>query len=110
MTRSRNDRVRHPGCFPRLHRRSLRHVGRESEAARYHADGLLVVEDGQIADFGAGLVVTTIGDRLILPGFIDGHVHFPQTRVLGAFGEHLAVAGEVGVSGGDQVQGPRLRT
>ena len=75
-----------------------RHVGRESEAARFHADGLLVVEDGRIADFGAhdevaarhaGLVVTTISDRLILPGFIDGHVHFPQTRVLGAFGEHL---------------------
>ena len=75
-----------------------RHVGRESEAARFHADGLLVVEDGRIADFGAhdevaarhaGLVVTTIRDRLILPGFIDGHVHFPQTRVIGAFGEHL---------------------
>jgi guanine deaminase len=29
-----------------------RHVGRESEAARFHADGLLVVEDGRIADFG----------------------------------------------------------
>jgi len=49
-----------------------RHVGCESEAARFHADGLLVVEDGRIADFGAhdevaarhaGLVVTTIGDR-----------------------------------------------
>jgi cytosine/adenosine deaminase-related metal-dependent hydrolase len=75
-----------------------RHVGRESEAARFYADGLLVVEDGRIADFGAhdevaarhaGLVVTTISDRLILPGFIDGHVHFPQTRVIGAFGEHL---------------------
>ena len=75
-----------------------RHVGRESEAARFHADGLLVVEDGRITDFGAhdevaarhaGLAVTTIRDRLILPGFIDGHVHFPQTRVLGAFGEHL---------------------
>jgi guanine deaminase len=51
----------------------LPHVGRESEAARYHADGLLVVEDGRIADFGAhdevaarhaGLLVTTISDRL----------------------------------------------
>ena len=75
-----------------------RYVGRESESARFHADGLLVVEDGRITDFGAhdevaarhpGLAVTTISDRLILPGFIDGHVHFPQTRVLGAFGEHL---------------------
>jgi guanine deaminase len=75
-----------------------RHVGRESESARFHADGLLVVEDGRITDFGAhdaiaarhaGLDVTTIADRLIVPGFIDGHIHFPQTRVPGAFGEHL---------------------
>src|SRR3984893_15852217 len=75
-----------------------RHVGRESEAARFHADGLLVVEDGRSTDFGAhdevaarhaGLAVTTIRDRLILPGFVDGPVHFPPTRVIGAFGEHL---------------------
>src|SRR6478752_10567667 len=75
-----------------------KHVGREKDAARFHADGLLVVEEGRITDFGAhdgvavrhaGLPVTTIRDRLILPGFIDGHIHFPQTRVIGAFGEHL---------------------
>jgi len=75
-----------------------KHVGQEEEAARFHADGLLVVEDGRIVDFGdhaavaprhAGLAVTAIRDRLILPGFIDGHIHFPQTRALGAFGEHL---------------------
>jgi len=75
-----------------------KHVGREKDAARFLVDGLLVVEDGRIADFGtydgvaarhAGLAVTTIRDRLILPGFIDGHIHFPQTRVIGAFGEHL---------------------
>ena len=56
-----------------------RHVGRETEAARFHADGLLVVEDGRITDFGAhdevatrhaGLAVTTIGNRLVIPGFI----------------------------------------
>ena len=29
-----------------------KHVGREEEAARFHADGLLVVEDGRIVDFG----------------------------------------------------------
>ena len=75
-----------------------KHVGREKDAARFHVDGLLVVEDGRITDFGAhegvagrhaGLPVTAIRDRLILPGFIDGHIHFPQTRVIGAFGEHL---------------------
>lgn len=75
-----------------------KHVGRESEAARFHADGLLVMEDGRIVDFGPfdtvaprhpGLEVTTLADRLILPGFIDGHIHFPQTRVLGSYGEQL---------------------
>jgi guanine deaminase len=57
-----------------------------------------VIEDGRITDFGArddvaprhrALEVTHFADRLILPGFIDGHIHFPQTRIVGAFGEHL---------------------
>ncbi len=26
---------------------------------------------------------------MILPGFVDGHVHVPQTRVIGSFGEQL---------------------
>ena len=75
-----------------------KHVGKEQESARFIKDGLLVLEDGIIQDFGdyaelsgkyAGIETTHIKDRLILPGFIDGHIHFPQTRVLGAFGEQL---------------------
>lgn len=75
-----------------------KHVGREQDSARFHADGLLVVEDGRITDFGAyadvfprhrGVTVTHIERRILLPGFIDGHIHFPQTRVLGAFGQQL---------------------
>jgi guanine deaminase len=73
-------------------------IGRERDAARFHADGLLVVEKGRIVDFGAwkstarrhrGLEVRHVEDRLLLPGFIDGHIHFPQTRILGSFGEQL---------------------
>ena len=37
----------------------------------------------------ADLPVTHLEDRLILPGFIDGHIHFPQVRVLGAYGNQL---------------------
>jgi guanine deaminase len=75
-----------------------KHVGREAEAARFVRDGLLVVKDGVIADFGSfadvarrhpGVPVTDLPDRLILPGFIDGHIHFPQVRVLGAYGNQL---------------------
>ncbi|WP_374849906.1 guanine deaminase [Herbiconiux liangxiaofengii] len=75
-----------------------RHVGDEAAATRFEADGLLVVDDGIIVDFGAydtvaprhpGVEITEIRDRIILPGFIDGHIHLPQTRVLGAYGEQL---------------------
>ncbi|OZA84809.1 MAG: guanine deaminase, partial [Azorhizobium sp. 39-67-5] len=75
-----------------------KHVGREWEAARFEPDGLLVIEDGIIKDRGPraaleprypGLEITHIKDRLIVPGFIDGHIHVPQTRVLGAYGEQL---------------------
>ncbi len=75
-----------------------KHVGKEEESARFHVDGLLVLENGIIKAFGAfadvspkylGLAITHIKDRIILPGFIDGHVHVPQTRVLGAYGEQL---------------------
>ncbi|MDB5309166.1 MAG: guanine deaminase [Gemmataceae bacterium] len=75
-----------------------KYPGREHEAARFVGDGLLVVADGVIKAFGPyaemaprfpTVPVTHIQNRLILPGFIDGHIHFPQTRVLGAFGNQL---------------------
>lgn len=86
------------GTFFDLINDPWKHIGKEQEAARFVRDGLLVVKDGIIADFGPfeevsprhqGLDVTHIPDRLILPGFIDGHVHFPQVRVLGAYGNQL---------------------
>jgi guanine deaminase len=75
-----------------------KHVGHEQDSARFLPDGLLVVRDGLIADFGPfadvsrrhpGVPITHLRDRLILPGFIDGHIHFPQVRVLGAYGNQL---------------------
>jgi guanine deaminase len=36
-------------------RATFLHVGQESEAARFHADGLLVGEGGRIADFAAAM-------------------------------------------------------
>jgi guanine deaminase len=75
-----------------------KHVGHEQNAARFVRDGLLIVKDGIIADFGPfadvsrrhpDVSVTHLPNRLILPGFIDGHIHFPQVRVLGAYGQQL---------------------
>ncbi|MFT3973999.1 MAG: guanine deaminase [Amaricoccus sp.] len=59
-------------------------------------DALVVVEDGLIASVGpwddaraAGLDVTHYPTGIIAPGFIDAHVHYPQTQMIGAFGEGL---------------------
>ncbi len=70
----------------------------ESESVHYIPDGLLVVEDGKVKDFGAfealqekyaGVAIATHVGKLILPGFIDLHVHYPQTEMIAAYGEQL---------------------
>lgn len=63
----------------------------------YFPDALILIEDGRIvsvADAGAanlpdGVPVSHFEDSIILPGFIDAHVHYPQTEMIGSFGEHL---------------------
>ncbi len=75
-----------------------KHVGHEQKSARFYADGMLVVEKGIIKAYGPyekvspkypGIPTTHIKDRLILPGFVDGHIHMPQVRVLGVYGQQL---------------------
>ncbi len=66
----------------------------------YHErDGVVVMENGKIQQVGpAETVLATLDpdtqvthykDTLILPGFIDCHVHYPQTEIIGAFGAQL---------------------
>ena len=65
----------------------------------YESDALIVMRDGVITEFGAasdfldtlpeGIAVTTYDNCLILPGFIDCHVHYPQTQIIGVYGKHL---------------------
>ncbi len=68
------------------------------QCVRYWPDGLLVVEQGRVVaagDYGTlapqfpELAVTLYRDRLILPGFIDTHIHFPQMEMMAAYGEQL---------------------
>ena len=61
------------------------------------ADGALVVRDGVIVARGAvGELRSSYADDvvdlsggLVLPGFVDTHVHFPQVRMIGALGMPL---------------------
>ncbi|NNM73636.1 guanine deaminase [Enterovirga aerilata] len=68
-------------------------------ARRYHEDGLLVVADGVIRAAGdaADLLRTLPQDtpiadhrpHLVVPGFIDAHIHYPQTQVVASYGATL---------------------
>ena len=64
----------------------------DEQAALWHEDGLLIVEDGRIKAVGdhAALVATLppglepidYRGKVIAPGFIDTHLHYPQTDMI----------------------------
>lgn len=68
-------------------------------AYEYLEDGMLVVRDGCVAEVGpardvlgrlpAGTQVVDRCGKLLLPGFVDCHIHYPQTDVIASYGEQL---------------------
>lgn len=71
---------------------------REPNAFVWHEDGALLVRGGRIVASGSfGEVraaapdarVTDWRGSIVLPGFVDTHVHYPQLRVIGALGQTL---------------------
>ncbi|MDP5041152.1 MAG: amidohydrolase family protein, partial [Paraglaciecola sp.] len=61
-------------------------------------DGLLVTRNDKIEFIGDyksninqydNLKIVDYSGKLLLPGFIDSHMHFPQTEMLASFGEQL---------------------
>ena len=71
----------------------------DAASHRYAPDGALLVADGRIVAAGdamdvlaqapAGTPVDDHRPHLILPGFIDTHIHFPQTHVIASYGAQL---------------------
>ena len=69
-----------------------------ASAHEHWPDGLLVVADGVVEHCGDASTLLRDGDaldvvdchgKLIVPGFIDAHVHYPQTDIIAAYGEKL---------------------
>ncbi|WP_111558690.1 guanine deaminase [Paracoccus sediminilitoris] len=63
---------------------------------RYWEDGAIIVEGGKIVAVGdhadlarPDLPETDHRPHLILPGFIDPHIHFPQLQVIASWGAQL---------------------
>lgn len=71
----------------------------EQDSYQYFADGLLVIKDGLVEQVGQAQDLMTslpqdvdivhYQDGLIMPGFIDTHVHYPQTEMIASYGEQL---------------------
>jgi guanine deaminase len=68
------------------------------DGGRLRSEGALLVVDGVIRARGAAAAlrrdhpddgVVELGSGLVLPGFVDTHVHFPQVRMIGALGMPL---------------------
>lgn len=68
------------------------------QSYEYFEDGVLVIENGQVAQVGhAAELLPTLksveikhyANALITPGFIDTHIHYPQTGMIASYGEQL---------------------
>lgn len=68
-------------------------------ATHFLDDGLLLVQSGLIVDVIdcqnlpaeqlADYAITDYRGKLLMPGFIDTHIHFPQTEMIASYGEQL---------------------
>lgn len=65
-------------------------------ACHFQPDALVSISEGKITSvepYSAAAAknkqITQYTDAIICAGFIDCHVHYPQTEMIGAFGEHL---------------------
>ena len=71
----------------------------QPSASEFFDDGLLVIDEGNVLAVGdAGPLLEKLPDdvavsdyrgKLIVPGLIDCHVHFPQLDIIGSFGAQL---------------------
>lgn len=68
------------------------------QSLRYIPDGLLILQNGKIHAIGTysdlrpqypHLPLTSYPGMLLTPGFIDTHIHYPQTEMIAAYGEQL---------------------
>jgi guanine deaminase len=81
---------------PQAYRASLLHFTNDptfhQNAYTWHEDGLLIIEGGKVLSAGdyaqlkntvpEGTTVQDYRGKIIMPGFIDTHVHYPQTDII----------------------------
>jgi guanine deaminase len=79
--------------------RTVEHPEEIESALRFIEDGLLLIREGKVAWFGQwedgkdqipdAIRVRDYRGKMIIPGFVDTHIHYPQSEMVGAYGEQL---------------------
>ena len=79
--------------------RTIQNPQEVEDSLRYLEDGLLIIKNGKFDwigkwEDGKHLVPQDVRIRdyrhkVIVPGFVDTHIHYPQAEMIGAFGEQL---------------------
>jgi guanine deaminase len=89
-------RIAHCGSV--LHFRADPGAHDDPTAYEYWEQGVLIINQGRVERVGPAaqllsadpsLRVIDHGEQLIVPGFIDTHMHYPQTDIIAAGGLHL---------------------
>jgi guanine deaminase len=68
-----------------------------SEAIQYIENGTLLIENGHVVACGPANTINVsddterhdLGSKLIVPGFVDTHIHYPQVDVIASYGTQL---------------------
>lgn len=79
--------------------RTVQHPEEIEGHLRFIKDGLLIIRDGRVEWFGDweeghhqipdSIRVRDYSGKMIVPGFVDTHIHYPQCEMVGAYGEQL---------------------
>lgn len=78
---------------------TVHHPDALEQAARFISDGLMIIDAGKIRSLQTweegqnqlppSIPISHYPDKIIVPSFIDCHVHYPQTEMIGAWGSQL---------------------
>lgn len=64
----------------------------------YYPEGALVISEGKVIEAGSydllkekykSALLTDYSGKLLMPGFIDSHIHYPQSEMIGMYGRQL---------------------
>lgn len=66
-------------------------------AYEYYENGILYIQDGKVLDVGSYseignkylAEIVDYSGRLIIPGFVDTHIHYPQIEMIASYGAQL---------------------